>query len=85
MELDKAADEPRLSETIERGFDFMLESQFEKWSVATAVSPQWRVFWTFNDSAINDCIVVLQEGPRAVRRRPIFGYRETGRGFIMRA
>ncbi len=58
IDLDDVIDEEWLTESIELGLNFMLESQFEN-----GAWPQWyplrggyNDYYTFNDNTINDCI-----------------------------
>lgn len=61
MELDREIDEPWLTETIERGLQFILESQFDNgaWPQWYPLDGGYSDYYTFNDNAINDCIRVL--------------------------
>ncbi len=61
MDLDTTIDAPWLQESIRLGLDFLLKAQFPN-----GAWPQWyplrggyHDYYTFNDRAINDCIVVL--------------------------
>ncbi len=61
MELDRVIDEPWLTETIERGLQFILESQFDNgaWPQWYPLDGGYSDYFTYNDNAINDCIRVL--------------------------
>lgn len=61
IDADAVLDEPWLTEGIELGLRFMMDSQF-----ANGAWPQWyplrggyHDYYTFNDGAINDCITVM--------------------------
>lgn len=61
MDLDQSIDAEWLTESIDLGLNFMLESQAEN-----GAWPQWypsigsyHDYWTFNDDAINSCIQVM--------------------------
>jgi hypothetical protein len=61
IDADAAMDEPWLDEAVRLGLQFMLKSQFEN-----GAWPQWyplrggyHDYYTFNDHAINDCILLM--------------------------
>ncbi len=61
MSMDAVLDEPWLTEAIELGLGYMMESQFEN-----GAWPQWypliegyHDYYTFNDNTINDCIKLM--------------------------
>ena len=61
MTLDKTVNEEWLTEAIDLGLRFMMESQFENgaWSQYYPLIGGYHNYYTFNDNAINDCIRVM--------------------------
>lgn len=85
VSLDGEIDEPWLSEAIELGFAFMMESQFPN-----GAWPQWYPLrggyhnhYTFNDRAINDCIAVMLRGHEVYGRQEYLDSARRGGDFII--
>jgi len=85
IELDDVLDERWLSESIELGLDFVLESQFEN-----GAWPQWypliggyHDYYTFNDNAINDCIRVLMKAHEVYGKKEYLEGLKLGGDFII--
>jgi len=71
MDMDEVLDEPWLTEAIELGLAFMMESQF-----ANGAWPQWyplrggyHDYYTFNDNVFSDCIKVMLRAHKTYGRQ----------------
>jgi hypothetical protein len=85
MTIDEEIDEPWLTEAINLGLGFMIESQFEN-----GAWPQWYPLigkyhddYTFNDNAINDCIGVMMKAHRIYGKREYLETARRGGDFIV--
>ena len=85
FELDKDIDEEWLSESIELGLNFILQSQFDN-----GAWPQWypliggyHDYYTFNDNTINDCIKLMIKAHRLYGKDEYRGSVRRGGDFII--
>ncbi len=85
MKLDAVLDEPWLSDAVEKGLGFLMNSQFEN-----GAWPQWyplrggyHDYFTFNDNAINDCMNVLIAAQRQYGRQEYLDAAMKGGDFIV--
>jgi hypothetical protein len=85
MSMDGVIDEPWLTEAIELGLKYMMESQFEN-----GAWPQWypliggyHDYYTFNDNTINDCINVMLKAHRIYGKDEYLQTAERGGDFII--
>lgn len=87
MTMDEEIDEPWLTEAIDLGLSFMMESQFENgaWPQWYPLIGQYHDYYTFNDNAINDCIGVMMKAHRIYGKREYLGTAERGGDFIIRS
>lgn len=85
MAIDQILDEVWLTESIERGLQFMLQSQF-----ANGAWPQWFPLrggyhnnYTFNDNSINDCIRVMTEAHKYYGKKEYLDSARRGGDFMI--
>jgi len=85
ISLDEEIDESWLTEAVELGFAFMMESQF-----SNGAWPQWyplrggyHDYYTFNDRTINDCIEVMLRGHRVYGKQAYLDSAKRGGDFII--
>jgi hypothetical protein len=87
MELDREIDREWLTETIERGLQFILNSQFDNgaWPQWYPLDGGYSDYYTYNDSAINDCIRVLLKAHALYGDERYLTGAERGGEFIIRS
>lgn len=85
MDLDRDIDESWLTDSIELGFTFMMESQFDN-----GAWPQWypliggyHDYYTFNDNTINDCIMLMLKIHEQYEKSDYLACAERGGDFII--
>ena len=85
IKMDLLIDRDWLTEAIQLGFDFLLESQF-----SNGAWPQWyplrggyHDYYTYNDNAINDCIRVLLMAHREYGNPELLASAELAGAFII--
>jgi len=85
MNLDSELDEDWLTESIELGLDFMLESQFENgaWPQWYPLTGGYHDYYTFNDNSINDCIRLMIQAHRIYGKEEYIESARRGGDFII--
>ena len=85
MAIDQILDEAWLTESVELGLQFMLQSQF-----ANGAWPQWFPLrggyhnnYTFNDNSINDCIRVMTEAHKHYGKKEYLDSARRGGDFMI--
>jgi hypothetical protein len=85
MAIDLRLDEAWLTESVELGLQFMLQSQF-----ANGAWPQWYPLrggyynhYTFNDNSINDCIRVMMEAHKYYGKKEYLDSARRGGDFMI--
>jgi len=85
MEIDQLLDEDWLTESVELGQTFMVQSQF-----ANGAWPQWYPLrgryhnnYTFNDNSINDCIRVMIEAHKHYGKKKYLDSARRGGDFMI--
>ncbi len=85
MAIDQILDEAWLTESVELGLKFMLQSQY-----ANGAWPQWYPLrggyynhYTFNDNSINDCIRVMMEAHQYYGKKEYLASARRGGDFIL--
>jgi hypothetical protein len=85
MTMDEEIDEPWLTEAIDLGLRFMIQSQFENgaWPQWYPLIGKYHDYYTFNDNAINDCIGVMMKAHRIYGKREYLETAKRGGDFII--
>jgi len=85
MDLDDSIDEIWLSEAVDLGLRFLLQSQYPNggWPQWYPLRGGYHDYYTFNDNTINDCIAVLLEAHRRYDREAFLQSARKGGEFIL--
>ena len=85
IEADSEIDEPWLSEGIELGIGFMLQSQSGNgaWTQWYPLRGGYHDYYTFNDNTINDCIDVMLKAYKAYVKDEYLACARRGGSFII--
>jgi Pectic acid lyase len=85
ISLDEVVDEPWLTGSIEYGLKGMIEAQFENgaWPQRYPLPSCYGKHYTFNDSAINDCIRVMLRAHKVYGREEYLQSAKRGGDFII--
>jgi len=85
MDMDEVINEVWLTETIELGLAFMMQSQFDNgaWPQSYPLRGRYSDYYTFNDGAINDCIKIMLRAHQMYGKSEYLDCAKRGGDFII--